>query len=173
MYISFTESCLKISRSSLICANKELRIPYIPLEEDDEKLRGTLSLTVCLKSTSARAINAQRCVRICCHITPLFIFKSLIIYLAINARYASGPRHGNLKLNADRKCEKVADPWGTTVTDMTWHSSILRKYSRSNAYKEYKSNTLHNARSACWTCIPLFKNTSWGWHPGAKTLGDS
>jgi hypothetical protein len=63
--------------------------------------------------------------------------------------------------NGDCKCQKV--------TDKTWHSSNLRKYSRTNAYKEYKSNTLHHARSACWTCIPLFKNTSWGWHSGAET----
>jgi hypothetical protein len=79
------------------------------------------------------------------------------------------PSSWNLKLKLDRKCEKVADPVGTTVNRYDWLSSILRKYSRTNTYKEYKSNTLHHARSACWTCIPLFKNSSWGRHPGAET----
>jgi len=101
-------------------------------------------------------------------ITPPFIFKNLIIYLA-STYDTQAALVMKFKVECGPQVRKGCRPIGYYCNRYDWLSSILRKCSRTNAYKEYKSNALHHSRSTRWTCTPLFKNTSWGWHPGAET----
>jgi hypothetical protein len=158
----------QISSPSLTCANKEHRILDTPLQEYDEKLRWTLSLTVDLKSSSTCTKNAQACVRICCHNHLSFHLRESYHLSSYQSMIRKRPTSVNVKLNADRKCGKVAGPWGTTVTDK--HDLIHSpEVFLKNVYKEYKFNTLHHARSACWTCIHNFLRMA----PRCRNIWDS
>jgi hypothetical protein len=127
-------SSLKMSRPSLTCANKEHRISDIPLEENDEKLSWTL-LSNSMFEINFRPRNKRTTV--CPYLLPYHPSVHLQETLSSYQRtIRKRPSSWNIKWNADRKGEKVADLCGTTVIDMTnihpFSGSILEQMHTRN-----------------------------------------